>query len=143
METQDTIREFIAKQNPLQQTPFPERPTFPGALRALSVDELANSTGVNLLLSEIYRLDNEATEQRFAAIKFHETDKENAVLKEKLRASIATHDAQRTLGAMGFFLLGLAPSLWNINSTNHLYGFLSIITGTILLFKSGMSFKNK
>ena len=76
--------------------------------RELSEEESSSPAVQRMLLDDLERLETEASELREFKDRFHATDKDAAVLRQRLRASGA-RDGSLAVGAA---LIGLAPSLW-------------------------------
>lgn len=77
--------------------------------RELSEEEISSPAVQRMLLDELDRLETEAGELREFKDRFYAADKEAAVLRERLRGSVA-RDAGLGVGAA---MLGFAPSLWS------------------------------
>ena len=78
--------------------------------RELSEDEMKSPAVQRMLLDELDRLETEVDELRQFKGKFHSADKDAAVLRERLHASLA-RDGGLIFGAA---IIGVAPSLWSI-----------------------------
>ena len=76
--------------------------------RELSEEEISSPAVQRMLLDELDRLETEAGELREFKDRFYSADKDAAVLRERLRASVA-RDSGLAIGAA---MLGLVPSLW-------------------------------
>lgn len=77
--------------------------------RELSEEELKSPAVQRMLLDELERLETEVGDLRVFKDSFYSADKDAAVLRERLRASVA-RDSGLAIGAA---ILGLAPSLWS------------------------------
>ena len=77
--------------------------------RELSEEELKSPAVQRMLLDELERLEIEVGDLRVFKDSFYSADKDAAVLRERLRASVA-RDSGLAIGAA---ILGLAPSLWS------------------------------
>ena len=75
--------------------------------RELSEEEISSPAVQRMLLDELDRLETEAGELREFKDRFYSADKDAAVLRERLRASVA-RDSGLAIGAA---MLGLVPSL--------------------------------
>lgn len=93
--------------------------------RELSEEEISSPAVQRMLLDELDRLETEAGELGEFKDRFYSADKEAAVLRERLRASMA-RDSSLAVGAA---VLGLAPSLWSSQPT----GWIVVALGIVLL----------
>lgn len=94
--------------------------------RELSEEEISSPAVQRMLLDELDRLETEAGELGEFKDRFYSADKEAAVVRERLRASMARDSSL----AVGVALLGLAPSLWSFQPT----GWVVIALGVALVF---------
>ena len=93
--------------------------------RELSEEEISSPAVQRMLLDELERLETEAGDLREFKDRFYAADKDVAVLRERLRASVV-QDSSLAIGAA---LLGLAPSLWSSQPT----GWIVVILGGLLV----------
>ncbi len=106
------------------------RPSLSHMRRELTDEEL-NSSGVAKILSDdVERLEREVATLRDYERRFHERDREAAVLEERLKKSSAievTSSAALTTGAL---LVGLAPTGW----VHQPAGWSLLLGGVVALF---------
>ena len=93
--------------------------------RELSEEELGSPATQRMLLDELDRLEMEVGELQQFKHDFHSADKEAAVLRERLHASVARDGCL----AIGAAMLGLAPSLWPSQPA----GWIVVALGAILV----------
>lgn len=99
----------------------------------LSIKELAHpnsETLLAILINENKRLDVENIELKVNSLKYHDQEIENAVLKEKLRNALNNSIATTLFIAFGGIFIGLAPTMWSINS---LYGVMFVFFGVLFM----------
>lgn len=118
-------------EGPAEQTK--KRRALSGARRVLTEDELAAPAARVMLLDELDRLETEKAELSQYRSRFHETDKECAVLKERGKARTAVGVLSTVTVALGGTLLGAALSM----SGSSLY--LSAAVGSVLLLMGALA----
>lgn len=87
------------------------RPAFAGLTRGLSDEDLKSAGAQKLLLDTLVRVEEENVSLRRFQEKYHEADKNNAVLKEALKTKLAFEIISTGTLAMGSAALGYARSL--------------------------------
>ena len=97
--------------------------------RELSDKELLSPAVQKLLLDEIDRLEGENTELAGYRSRFHEADKQSAILAQKHRVSISQEVISMSCITVGGAALGYAPSIWSVQPT----GALSLAFGVVLV----------
>lgn len=115
------------------ETPKARR-AFSKVRRELSEEELSSPAVHRLLLDEIDQLEQQVVELSEFRDRFHKTDKEKAVLEERLRISIASEIIFGVCLTIGAALIGLTPFLWTTKPQGHLslgIGIILIIGGII------------
>lgn len=104
--------------------------------RNLSEKELMNIGSVNLMIDDIDRMETEISELRQFRTKFHENDKDLAVLKEKLSAYKLSELSYNISISLGALLVGSAKALWSVE-----YFGLLALTGGLALWLAGTAMK--
>ena len=94
-----------------EETPKSHR-AFSRLKRELSDEELASPGVQKLLLDYLAQADDENATLRSYRDRFHEADKRNGVLEEKLKINTAAEVISMGSLAVGAAALGYAPSLW-------------------------------
>jgi hypothetical protein len=110
-----------------KQEYIPVKPTSK-LRRELADEELNNPAVQKLLLGEIDRLELRANELESFESRFHQSDKEKAVLEEKLKAHNALDILHSFCLAAGSAIMGLS-SLVKINET----GWIFLVVGGLLV----------
>lgn len=105
--------------------------------REFSEDDLTSSAGQRFLLSEIDRLEHMVSELENYEKEFFNLDKENAILKEKLKSNKSNDIIYGLFLTIGSVIIGLAPFFWDNNPK---YGIACIAIGSIMLI-SGIVIK--
>ena len=96
--------------------------------RELADDDLSNPAVQKLLISEIDKLESRVCELELIETKYHETDKDKAVLEEKLRTYNSMEVLYSFCLAIGSGLLGFA-SMFEVEKK----GWIFIVSGSILI----------
>ena len=96
--------------------------------RELSNEDLSNPAVQKLLINEIDKLEFRVSELEIIEKQFHETDKSNAVLEEKIKTTNSLEILYSFCLSIGSGLLGLS-SLFEINKN----GWIFILVGGILI----------
>lgn len=109
-----------------------ERRAFTKVRRELSEEELSSPAAHRLLLDDLDRLEQQVVELSEFRERFHKTDKDKAVLKERIRTSIAFEIISCVCLTIGAALIGLTPFLWNTKPLGH----FSLLVGGILIICS-------
>lgn len=81
--------------------------------RELSDEDLASPGVQKMLLDYVERADEENAALKKFRDKFHESDKRNGILEEKLKINAAAEALSMGSLAVGAAALGFAPSLWS------------------------------
>jgi hypothetical protein len=110
------------------ETPKSHR-AFSRLKRELSDEELSSPGVQKLLLDYLAQADDENATLKSYRDRFHDADKRNGVLEEKLKTNAATEMISVGSLAVGAAALGYAPSLW---STPH-GGLFALAFGTVLI----------
>ncbi len=105
------------------------RRAFSKVRRELSEEELSSPAVHRLLLDELDQLEQQVVELSDFRDRFHKTDKEKAVLEERIRKSIASEIIFGLCLTVGAALIGLTPFLWATKPQ----GPLSLGVGVILI----------
>lgn len=106
------------------------RRPFAKLRRELSDEELLSPAVQRLLLDEIEKLDRQVIQLEEYRNKFHEVDKRQAVLEQRIKRSISSDVIFGVCLCVGAAALGYAPSVWSHQPS----GYLSIAIGSILIF---------
>jgi hypothetical protein len=102
---------------------------FSRVKRELS-DEDLNSPGVQKLLLELLaQAEEEVSALKSFQAKYHESDKRNGALEEKLKKHTALEIASIAMLAVGGGIMGLAPKMWSQQPA----GWVLLITGGVLV----------
>lgn len=103
-------------------------------LRLQLTDEELKQTGVQkLLLEDLERAELECDTLRVYVERYHEADKEAAILKEKLRTETA-FETMTNVGLIGGgAILGIAPNVWPLNTVN---GIAALVVGGLFVIGS-------
>ena len=120
-----------------QSAPRKTRQAYSKVRRELSEDELQNPSVQRVLVNELDRLEDEASELRHYRKDFHECDKAKAVLEAKGKQNIAVQIVKDVCFVTGGSLVGIAPSLWSNAPFGHvvlLIGFALIVCGAVCRF---------
>ena len=119
-----------AGSNPItgEETPKSHR-AFSRLKRELSDDELGSPGVQKLLLDYLAQAEDENATLKSFRDRFHEADKRNGVLEEKLKIDTSAEVISMASLAVGAAALGYAPSLW---PTPH-DGPFALTFGTVLI----------
>ncbi|GLB47993.1 hypothetical protein [Neptunitalea lumnitzerae] len=98
--------------------------------RDLSEEELNSSGTQKMLLSDLDRLEEEVVNLRKFKDKFHEKDKNEAVLEEKLSSSLSKEILYSVAISLGATLIGLSNSIWAAENIN---GEIILACGIVLV----------
>lgn len=98
--------------------------------RDLSEEELKSPGTQKMLLSDLDRLEEEVNDLRKYQEDFHKSDKEKAILQEKLNSSLSKEILYSVAISLGATLIGLSPSIW---STTNNYGEIILTCGIVLV----------
>ena len=96
--------------------------------RELSDDELASPGVLKLLLDLLERAESENAELRSLREKYHQAEKRNGVLEEKLKTNTAVDAISMGCLAVGGAALGYAPSIWS----SQLMGLIALLFGIVV-----------
>jgi hypothetical protein len=118
-----------SKPIPVEETAKSHR-AFSRLKRELSDEELSSPGVQKLLLDYLAQADNEIAALKAFREQFHEADKRNGVLEEKLKINSAAEVISMGSLAVGAAALGYAPSLWS--STTH-SGPIALAFGIVLI----------
>ena len=102
--------------------------------RELSDEDLGNTAVQKLILSEIDRLEIEITKLEIYQDKFHEADKQSAILNEKLKSNNSHEILYSFCLAVGSAIMGLS-TLFPIREE----GWIFLVVGSLLLIGSILS----
>ena len=97
--------------------------------RELSEEEFSSPGTRIMLLEELDRLRQENYELRDIRERFHERDKDSAVLQEQLKKSNAQDIILGATLAGGSLILGNLPSLWSTQPT----GWIALVVGGVFV----------
>lgn len=86
---------------------------FSGLKRELSDEELSSPGVPKLLLDYLAEANNDNATLKSFRDRFHEADKRNGVLEEKLKINAAAEAISMGSLAVGAGAMGYAPSLWS------------------------------
>ena len=117
----------------------PEQPKVRRAVskarRELTEEELAAPAARVMLLDEVDRLDSENTELSQFRNRFHQVDKECAVLKEREKGGIASDIVFTVSMTLGGVVVGALPGLSSVAPKYHdmalAVGILLMLTGIV------------
>lgn len=103
----------------------PKRP-YSSANRALTEPELSSPPSCFFLIEDIERLEQEVNELRNYREHFFQSDKENAVLKQKIATFLSIDIVYSVCLAIGAVLLGL---IWTFKELNYIifFGLLALV----------------
>lgn len=107
---------------------------YSGLRRALDEDDLGQSGVQKLLLDAVDRAEEENERLRGFESRFHDVDKEAAVLSQRVRAQDAFEVLFVAGTTIGGVLAGLAPSLWDKQPSGDIVlaiGSLLIVLSTV------------
>lgn len=109
-------------------------PTDPYAnvRRELSEDELTSPAVQRLLLSDHDRVERECDRLKSFEEKFHECDKQVAILKEKLKNSTASEILYTCCVSFGSILTGVSRIYWDNNGWILLLIGIALVAGGVL-----------
>lgn len=129
------IDQDIGAPEALSTDPVPKgRRSLAKMRRELTDDEL-NSSGVQkIIMDDVDRLESEKSELQPYIEKFHDADKENAVLKQKIQTNLATEITFGILLTIGSAAIGYSPNLASIPTAENLVlyaGIVLIIAGIV------------
>ncbi|MCX9063940.1 hypothetical protein NLN94_23960 [Citrobacter portucalensis] len=130
----DEISESTSGVTP--EPPASKAKSYTPLKRALSEKELLSIGSVSLMIENIERMEDEISSLKSFRDKFHETDKKEAILKEKLSAYKFAEIAYNLSISIGALLVGIAIKLWN----QDFYGVLALGCG-VALWVSGSIMK--
>ena len=82
-----------------------------------------------MLLDDVERLEEENDELSGFRERFHSSDKEAAVLRERLNASTARDVLESAVLIVGSLILGYVPSLWSSQPS----GWIALAIGAIAI----------
>ncbi|MYC64844.1 MAG: hypothetical protein F4X12_00760 [Acidobacteriia bacterium] len=114
------------------------RPAFAGTRRQLSEDELKSSGVQKLLLEEIYKLDQENSVLQNYRERFHEADKDVAVLQSERKKSAKLEALYSLSLASGSILIGRALPMFESGDSFGAYatgGLGILLLGAAILTK--------
>ncbi|MCK7462459.1 hypothetical protein L8O44_00795 [Enterobacter roggenkampii] len=130
----DEISESTSGVTP--EPPASKSKSYTPLKRTLSEKELLSIGSVSLMIENIERMEDEISSLKSFRDKFHETDKKEAILKEKLSAYKFAEIAYNLSISIGALLVGVAIKLWN----QDFYGVLALGCG-VALWVSGSIMK--
>ena len=108
-------------------------PAFRNVARELSDEDLTNPAVVKLLLDDKDRLESENADLKEYQSKYHEADKERAVLEKDLNATkkmkISKEIIEVSSLTAGAVMIGIAPALWE----HQPWGWTVLICGVVLV----------
>jgi hypothetical protein len=96
--------------------------------RELSDEELASPGVQKMLVEELEKVEEEKSDLSMFKEKFHQADKDLAVLKEKHRRYISAEIISGACLAVGAAALGYAPNVWAHQPS----GWLAVAFGVVL-----------
>lgn len=97
--------------------------------RQVTDEDLTNPTVARMLLDDVERLEEENDELRGFKERFHSSDRDAAVLRERLNASTARDVLESAFLIVGSLILGHVPSLWSSQPT----GGIALAIGAIAI----------
>ena len=97
--------------------------------RELSDDELSSPGVQKLLVEELERVEEEKRELEKYRDKYHTTDRQVAVLEEKLKRTLAGEVLSSGCLTIGAAALGYAPAVWSAQPT----GWIALAFGVVLV----------
>ena len=106
--------------------------------RELNEKELADPGVQRLILDDIERLRQEVTDLTEFREKYHAAARERAVLDEQLKQKPAVEILQDVAFGVGFFLMGLVHSAWNVRPLMYF-----IVAGGVILVVAAFVTKNR
>lgn len=118
---------------PGREVPATGRTLFKSLTRELSDADMGNSGVQKMLLAELERLENENANSRGYIERFHDADKDRAVLQEKVRTVKSIDIICGTGIAIGGIMVGLSPAFWSSP------GILFLIIGAILIISATLA----
>jgi hypothetical protein len=105
------------------------RPALSKAKRELTDSELKSPAVNKLLMDDLDRLEQERSELADYRERFHETDKQLGITREKLKKTIAAEVVATGCLVVGGAALGYVPTVWTQQPT----GYISLAFGVMLL----------
>ena len=103
--------------------------------RLLSEEDMSSSAVQKLLLNENVRLNKEIEKLRLVEDKYHNRDKEAAILEEKLKKSTGSEILYTICTGGGSALVGFSKAFWDDNGWVLLVmGFVFVICGLVFKF---------
>lgn len=103
--------------------------------REMSDEELSSPGALKLLVDRLDRAESQVTRLAEFQEKYYESDKEVAVLKERVKKKNSYEVLYSASLALGAVFIGLAPSAWKTQP----YGVLSLVTGVCLIILAVIS----
>lgn len=119
-----------------QEQPSPKAKSYMPLKRILSEKELLSIGSVSLMIENIERMEGEISSLKSFREKFHEKDKSEAILKEKISTYKFNEIAYNLSISIGALLVGIAIKLWN----QEYYGVFALGCG-VALWVSGSIMK--
>jgi len=96
--------------------------------REISEEDIATPAVQRILLGEVDKLQSQVSSLELIESRYHITDKQAAVLEEKLR-SVNSHEVLYSLClTIGSAIIGLSSAVWDSG-----HGWISIAIGSILV----------
>jgi hypothetical protein len=115
-------------------TPIAARPNKAGRAlaslkRELTDEELTSPGAQKMLLEELSRLSDENVALQAFRDKFHNSDKQLAVVTEKAKHNLALEIVASSCLAIGAAALGYAPKVWSSQPS----GWIALVFGAVLI----------
>ncbi len=110
------------------------RPAFQSLKRDLTQDDLASPGVQKMLLDSVLQADIEISALRSFREKFHESDKQNAILGEKLKSNRAAEALSTGTIAVGAAAWGYAPAFSASPTQQYVlvaFGLVLVVVGVI------------
>jgi hypothetical protein len=134
MEQPDTVEKDTGSNIKGSKSDYVPGKPYSKIRRELSDDDLGNSAVQKLILSEIDRLEIEVIKLELYKDKFHESDKQGAILSEKLKYSNSHEILYSFCLAVGSAIMSLA-ALFPFNEK----GWIFLVVGLLLLIGGVLS----
>jgi len=96
------------------------RRSFSRMRREMTDEELGNSGVQKVLMDDLDRLERENGDLRAFVDRFHEADKDNAVLKERAKYKVASDVAFGGFMTIGSAAIGYSPSLSSVPNASQI-----------------------
>jgi hypothetical protein len=125
-----TVQNVVAEGAPTAATTG-RRASFRDLRRQLTEEDLRQPGVQKLLIEDFEKAEMECEALRCYLEKFHESDKQVAILNEKLKLDNALEIVTGVGLAGGSAIMGVAPSFWGVST---LQGEVALLIGALFVF---------